>query len=341
MCVNPLKGFVVGKTDNGKDKYLITSYRVDHIEYSHSQWNKIYEPFISRYADKVIKEFTEIPCGHCVECRLKRSRQWADRCMLEMKYHENDTCWFITLTYDDDHIATAAPPFAGTLVKDDLTRFWKRLRDHLSRKAPAMSLKYLACGEYGPTTLRPHYHAIVFDLPIYDLRFQQKSKTGYPLYTSQELNKIWKNGFVVISPVTWETAAYVARYTLKKAFYDKEDFDVYGLEPEFIVMSQGIGKEYFSEHKDQIYETDELIVSTEKGGKRGKPPKYFDYLLEKEDPLKIKSIKENRKEVSLTDKLHRLSQTDLDYIELKHIDELKISQKASQLKRNKDFEIGG
>lgn len=336
MCISPLKGFIVGKTENGKNDLLVTSYKVDHIEKKNGSWQKCYDPFSSPYAKDIIREYTEIPCGHCVECYLKRSRVWANRCMLEMKYHDSNKCWFLTLTYDDNHLPCGEAPFAGSLRKSDLQNFWKRLRDHQERINPDNKIKYFACGEYGPSTLRPHYHAIVFDLEINDLVFHSKSKTGFPLYNSEKLNKIWKNGYVVISQVTWETCAYVARYTLKKTFYDKEDFYAYGLEPEFVVMSQGIAKEYFNDNKEKIYDTDEIIVKTSKGGQKMKPPRYFDYLLEKENPDQIADIKENRKEVSLAAKYLKMKQTDLDYIEVCHNNEIIIKNRMKGLKRDKD-----
>lgn len=43
-----------------------------------------------------------IPCGKCVGCRMEYSRQWANRCMLELEYH--DSAYFVTLTYDDYHV---------------------------------------------------------------------------------------------------------------------------------------------------------------------------------------------------------------------------------------------
>lgn len=43
-----------------------------------------------------------VPCGNCIGCRLDYSKQWANRLMMELQYH--DSAYFVTLTYDDDHI---------------------------------------------------------------------------------------------------------------------------------------------------------------------------------------------------------------------------------------------
>ena len=65
-----------------------------------------------------------------------------------------DSCIFLTLTYDDDHL----PP-NGSLVKSDLQKFFKRLRKNSGKK-----MAYFACGEYGEQTARCHYHVILFGL---------------------------------------------------------------------------------------------------------------------------------------------------------------------------------
>lgn len=85
-------------------------------------------------------------------CRINRRRGWAGRILLEsMGYPAS---YFVTLTY--------APPFlpladgrVPTLFKPDLQNFCKRLRKRFS-------FRYFACGEYGETRGRPHYHLILF-----------------------------------------------------------------------------------------------------------------------------------------------------------------------------------
>ena len=38
------------------------------------------------------KEVLQVPCGQCIGCRIDRSRQWANRCMLELQYQDGETC---------------------------------------------------------------------------------------------------------------------------------------------------------------------------------------------------------------------------------------------------------
>lgn len=61
---------------------------------------------------------------------------------------------------------------------------------------------------------RPHYHVIFFNLLLNDLVPFQYGQSVY--YRSEFLEKYWKNGFVVVGEVTFNSAGYVARYTMKK-----------------------------------------------------------------------------------------------------------------------------
>lgn len=129
------------------------------------------------------------------------------------------------------------------------------------------------------------------------------TETGENLYKSEKISNIWKKGFVTIGEVTYESAAYVARYVMKKKF-GKEAEQYYisqGKIPEFTTMSRmpGIGYNYYEANKEHIYENDEIYIQKKKGVEKNKPGKYFDKLLEKEDPEKFKEIKRKRNRESL------------------------------------------
>src|SRR6187549_2683574 len=67
-----------------------------------------------------VKRSVVLPCGHCIGCRLERSRQWAVRCMHEAQLH--DVSSFVTLTYDDSHL-----PYHGSLDYTHFQKFIDRL----------------------------------------------------------------------------------------------------------------------------------------------------------------------------------------------------------------------
>ena len=122
--------------------------------------------------------------------------------MQEAKLHK-DNC-FITLTYSDDCI----PPDFG-LRKADFQGFMKRLR----KKVP--NVRYFHCGEYGDRTSRPHYHACLFGYDFPD-KVHFTTRNGHKVYTSKILNDTWGYGITEIGDLTFDSAAYVARYVVKK-----------------------------------------------------------------------------------------------------------------------------
>lgn len=218
----------------------------------------------------------EVQCGQCIGCRLERSRQWAVRCMHEASLHGDNA--FITLTYADEHL-----PIAGSLDKKAFPKFMKRLR----RKIGEEKVRYFHCGEYGDTTQRPHYHACLFGYDFTDKR-RWSVRNGLPVWRSDTLEDLWKFGNSEIGTVTFESAAYVARYIMKKVtgrpaeehyrIVDEATGEVFDRIPEYTTMSRrpGIGKKWFDKYHDEVYPSDQVIVR----GRAMKPPRYYDGLYE-------------------------------------------------------------
>ena len=284
MCISPLKGFQIGWNPSGKPQYKICSYDTDHVEYRKHGW---YASNLSvPNSPKFVREFVEIPCGHCRECRLKYSREWADRLLLESLEHEHT--WFITLTYSDanlplnfdsDGVLVNGGVPHPTLVKKHVQDFLKRLRRWLEYNGYNDKIRYYCAGEYGDHTHRPHYHMVLFGMDIPDLVPYKITKLGFQLYNSNILNKIWSHGYVVIGQFTWETGAYVARYTMKKVNgLSKEDYINAGIQPEFAIMSRkpGIARNWFDANKGRFLE--EAYVQI--GDRQIRPNRYYLRLLE-------------------------------------------------------------
>lgn len=227
-----------------------------------------------------------IPCGQCIGCRLEKSRQWAIRCSLESQLYQNS--YFLTLTYDDEHL-----PKTGSLVPEDLQKFLKKLRRYIEYHGSDEKIRFFACGEYGDNFQRPHYHAIIYNLDIPDLKRFSTSFSGDTYYTSETINQIWKNGYVIIGQVTFESCAYVARYVTKKITGSQADEHYQGREPEFVRMSRrpGIGSAWLDRYKSDVYPHDYIVI---RDGIKVKPPKYFDKLFEAIAPDEMSMIKELR-----------------------------------------------
>jgi hypothetical protein len=239
-----------------------------------------------------------VPCGQCVGCRLEHSRKWAVRCMHEADMHENNC--FITLTYQNDKL-----PKNGTLVKEHFQKFMKRLR-----KKYGKGIRYYACGEYGEKYSRPHYHACIFGLDFQD-KVLFSMENGIPLFISQELQDLWTDpedgkpyGFCTIGEVNFETAAYVARYCMKKRkgknweehyelYCDLETGEIVSREPEFPLMSRrpGIGRPWMDKFGKEVYPSDEVIVNS----RPCKPPRYYDNVCEQENPEIMDDVKLKRR----------------------------------------------
>ncbi len=297
-CYTPLKGFRT-EIPNQNGNFPIKITGLDH-------------------GDRSI----ELPCNRCIGCRLERSRQWAIRCIHEAQTHDENT--FITLTYDKKNL----PP-KGSLQVADLQKFFKRLRKNTKK-----SFRYYACGEYGEKYARPHYHAILFGIAFPDRQYHSE-KNGQVLYTSQELVRSWKKGFSSVGDVTFESAAYVARYVMKKITgeksyetyqsCDEQTGELRSVIPEYQTQSlkPGLGNDWYKKYKNDLYPDDFVIIK----GKKMKVPKYYDLLYQAENPAAFEVIKERRQ-------AHAMSQSDDSSPERLYVREQVKSAQLRSLKRN-------
>lgn len=226
----------------------------------------------------------ELPCGQCIGCRLERSRQWAMRCVHEASLHRHNC--FITLTYDERNNP-------GTLILRDYQLFMKRLRKHLG----GQRVRFFHCGEYGEQFARPHYHAILFGHDFQDRR-PWSNRNGVPLDRSPTLEKLWPHGFSTVGNVTFESAAYVARYIVKKINGPDAGRHYLGRKPEYVTMSRrpGIAADWFKRYRNDVLNYDHVVI---RGRGVFKPPKFYDRILDNENPAMLRNIKYNRQREAL------------------------------------------
>lgn len=339
MCTRPLKAFPIGLTENNKTKYYITSYSVDHVEITQNIVKPVYDKERSLYCEKVVREFKEIPCGQCLECRLEYSRVWANRCFLEMKEHEKS--YFITLTYDDEHLPlnqyvdydTGVTGTIATLQKRDWQLFMKRLRKEYRY---CNKLRFFAAGEYGDHTYRPHYHAIIFGLILDDLELLSVSKHNFPLYKSEFLNSVWQNGNCVVAHASWDTCAYTARYIMKKQKGKAADvYSRYNFEPEFLLMSRkpGIGRKAFDRDPYSWFDTNFHSYSTDSGSVNVSVCRYFKRLMSDIDSSFVDQYTNYKESLHTAEVKARIKQSSKSYLELLADDELVLSDRVKALKR--------
>lgn len=242
----------------------------------------------------------KLACGQCSGCRLEKSRQWAVRMMHEASLYD-ENC-FITLTYDDDNL-----PYMGTLVPRDFTLFLKRLR-----KRFGSGIRYYMCGEYGDEYGRPHYHACLFNFRFPE-RIEWKRSGEHMLYMSPALDALWGKGLSCESDFTFETAAYTARYLMKKVngdakedHYSRVDGDgvIHNIVPEFARMSRrpGIGADWYKSFCADVHNGDFVLYQ----GRKGRVPTFYDRELDKINPDKLVRLKRVRK---VRARKHKLNNT--------------------------------
>lgn len=210
QCTNPILAVSLYKDSDNKQHLKFFGGRVDFN----------IRDLQSKYG---VDNVYTLPCGHCEACRINYAEEWSIRCTLESYYHKYN--YFITLTYDNEHIAKAS--------HYDFKRFIERLQgSHHENK-----VAYFACKEFGENTGRVHYHLILFldyelDLvnPIYLNKFLH--------YHSNKINECWTCGLHDIAIFANSCAKYVAKYM------NKGDSKVY--------MSRNLGKQYFYDHYHEI-----------------------------------------------------------------------------------------
>lgn len=230
----------------------------------------------------------QLPCGQCWGCKLERSRQWAMRCMHEASLYDSNC--FLTLTVDDAHLP-ARPSLDHGMFKD----FLRRLTYFYQRP-----VRYYMCGEYMEKGDRPHFHALLFDFDFPDKALVRQLDAKCDVYRSPRLEKLWTHGWSSIGAVTFESAAYVARYCLKKIsgerateHYARIDAQgTYSIRPEYACMSRrpGIGKPWLDKFMTDVYPVDYVIVN----GRECRPPRSYDKLFEAKDLSEFEAMKARR-----------------------------------------------
>lgn len=271
-CYNPLKGWL-SNVRNSSGKRSVVFKKIDGL------------------IDKPVT----IPCGVCLGCRIARSREWAVRCVHEASLHDCNS--FITLTFNSKSLDKNL-----SLDKRDFQLFMKRLRKAIHPK----KVRFFHCGEYGCQNGRPHHHACLFGYDFPD-KILWQVRNGVRLYLSSMLDELWSDpktgesyGFSTIGDVTFESAAYIARYVVKKIIgkeLENRDPDC-GVVPEYITMSRrpGIAHDWIETNMKSTYSDDKLPIK-DRNGKIFvmKPLKYYDSIYDLTDHDNMNKLKGIRK----------------------------------------------
>lgn len=280
-----------------------------------------------------------VSCGQCLGCRLDHRKMWAARILHEAqvwdepcRHKPEDKCaghhWgnsFVTLTYrsraECNGDAWRSPkqqlengyylpdePWLWSLNKKHIQKFLKRLRKFFRPNR----IRYYHCGEYGDKFDRPHSHLVLFNCDFPDKQLLQQ-RQGQSLFYSVTLEKLWPYGFSSIGEVSFESAAYVAGYCIKKITGELADdhylrYDDNGvawwLEPEYSTMSRrpGIGKHWYDLYKNDVFPSDEVPCPGAAQPVINTVPQFYTDILEEEDPEKHRAVKLARRAYMLENK---------------------------------------
>lgn len=224
----------------------------------------------------------------------------------------------LNLTYDDDNL-----PKYGQLVKADLQKFFKRLRKS------GYKFRYVASGEYGEQTRRPHFHIALFGMDFdFDRVLFGRASCGDRTFLSDTVSRHWPQGNHLIGTLNFESAAYIARYILKKIkpsekvlplplYVDKEEGEMIFPNPEFLIMSKGISKGWFNDYfMSDVFPTGSVLTAQ---GSRAPVPRYYKTLL-----------KELGHDLSLDMQFRSSARADLE-VERNAYENLPVRKRARQL----------
>lgn len=201
--------------------------------------------------------YIPVPCGKCLPCLKRRAAEWSFRINKELQISYFPK--FITLTYDDFHLPINDRDIP-VLDKSDVKAFLKRLRQSLYKVSPGYRLRYYLSGEYGPETIRPHYHAIILNVCDDEL-----------------IVKAWRKeeeliGHIDFEQVTEASINYVTAYLQKQPI--NIDFEALNMQKPFSLMSKGIGEIYLKTNSKYHEKSGNFFV-THAGGTKQILPRYY------------------------------------------------------------------
>mgnify|MGYP000246163555 CR=1 FL=1 len=210
-----------------------------------------------------LKDVIMVPCGKCDHCLDRKAKEWGHRMLLESKTHSRMA--YVTLTFDDQNL------YNPSLDKSEIQKFLKRLRKSL----PGRKIRYYVVGEYGPKNLRKHYHVVLYGVDgsdSYDRLNLLKHKLPIPNIDDdwRKIHNAWKLGFSKIEKPKGGCFHYLAGYVTKISKRRNEIIKK-GLEPEFRLMSKGLGKEYIDNLSRRIKQKKEKT-------RRVLPIHHFEYM---------------------------------------------------------------
>ena len=175
-----------------------------------------------------------VDCGKCYACKLKRRKQWITRLVLQMA--ETPRAFWSLFTYNNETV-----PAFNELGKKRFQAFIKRFRRYLDYHWHWKGIKYFVSGEYGEKNHRPHFHAIIYNLPPCPY-----GKKCICLALKYRLEMLWKQGFVKTKMLEdVPQIYYTTKYAVKGLYQHKNTKPC-------ILFSKGLGVSYIKRNIEKL-----------------------------------------------------------------------------------------
>jgi len=209
-------------------------------------------------SQRVKSDGSVFPCGKCGPCLQRQRSGWTLRLEEELKV--SSSAYFVTLTYSDECIPLTSSGFP-TVSKRDCQLFLKRLRKAVSLIDKDIRIRFYLVAEYGSRTLRPHYHAIIFNLPVLSNNAAQNM-----------IIESWKQGLVHVGSCTPASIGYCTKYCINRHYLPP-----HGGDKTFTLMSRrpGLGSSYVEANHD-YHMADIRPYSVRPGGYKVSLPRFLN-----------------------------------------------------------------
>ena len=199
-----------------------------------------------------------VPCGKCIECLRQYQNGWIVRLFTEALQHPN--LLFFTLTYNADKVpelVTSDGLIVRTVYKKHVQDWLKRFRRNFERaNGTIKEFKYFITSEYGPKTLRPHSHGLIFGISLKDFK-------RYALSDWEQKFGFYQCNNITIATDQKErdkhlnnTIRYVSKYCLKGDQFENPFVLSGEVYPTFHLISNGIGRKYIDDLKKYLIHED-------------------------------------------------------------------------------------
>lgn len=205
-----------------------------------------------------------VTCGKCEECLKRYQNDWTIRNYYQ--FLDTKVGVFFTLTYSEDNVPIAghntlnSEEVARSVFKRDVQLFLKRFREYCRKNGFRTDWKYFITSEYGPVTLRPHYHGLLHNVTLSEfMPFRVEWSKRFGFVSCREISCLDSRNAL-------QSARYVSKYCAKGMFENPlvASGSVY---PTFHLISKGLGLYYLTDARKRYHLALDFVGKRDASGK--------------------------------------------------------------------------